>query len=422
MQKTSFETLTREAIRPASAEATWRELPVKVPALKVAILTGGQDPHYACGLTRALIEQGVHLEVIGNDTVDGLEMHNVTGLKFLHLYGNKLSGGFFARAKAIAVAYLRLIVYAAASQAEILHILWNYKIESFDRTLLMLYFRLLAKKITLTAHNVNAARRDAKDSAVNRFTLRIQYRLCHHIFVHTQKMKQELMEQFGMPDAKVTIIPYGINNAVPNTQLTRAEAKERLGIKQDEKALLFFGAIKPYKGLEYLVAAFQALATRDASYRLIIAGERKKESGGYLCEIQKTIAHQPSASRVIQQIEFIPDQVTELYFKAADVAVLPYTEIFQSGILFLAYSFGVPVISTKVGSFADEIIAGETGFLCDVRDSLSLAAAIANYFESELYRRLPERVEQIQNRAFAAHSWTTVGEITRKAYADLLAN
>ena len=94
--------------------------------------------------------------------------------------------------------YARLIRYAATAKPRIFHILWNNKFESFDRTLLMLYYKVLGKKIVLTVHNVNAGRRDSKDTRLNRLTLRIQYRLADHIFVHTEKMKRELIEEFGV--------------------------------------------------------------------------------------------------------------------------------------------------------------------------------------------------------------------------------
>ena len=72
-----------------------------------------------------------------------------------------------------------------AAQPKIFHILWNNKFEFFDRTLLMLYYKLLGKKIVFTAHNVNIRKRDGNDSWLNRFSLKIQYQLVDHIFVHT---------------------------------------------------------------------------------------------------------------------------------------------------------------------------------------------------------------------------------------------
>lgn len=394
---------------------------VAPPELEVGLLTGGQDRHYAFGLAMALIAKGVCLDVIGSDLVDGPEMHVTPRLRFLNLDGSKQEASVGIKIKRILVSYARLIRYAATAKPKIFHILWNNKFQLFDRTLLMLFYKLLGRKVVLTAHNVNAGRRDSKDSLLNRLSLGVQYGLADHIFVHTEKMRNELLEQFHVGKAAVTIIPYGINNAVPDTDLTSAEAKQRLGIRDGERTVLFFGAIKQYKGLEYLVAAFQQIATTQGGYRLIIAGERKKGSEEYLSKIQETIGRDSSREQVIQKIEFIPDDETELYFKAADVAVLPYTEIFQSGILFLAYSFGLPVIATDVGSLGEDISEGRTGFVCKPCDPNALAAAILRYFDSDLFRELDERRQEIRDYALSRHSWEAVGELTRNVYSGLLA-
>ena len=93
----------------------------------------------------------------------------------------------------------------------------------------MLYYKLLGKKIVFTAHNVNAGKRDSNDSWLNRLSLRIQYNLSDHIFVHTEGMKQELISEFRIPEDKVSVIPFGINNTVPNTSLSSARGKTTTG-------------------------------------------------------------------------------------------------------------------------------------------------------------------------------------------------
>ena len=167
--------------------------------------------------------------------------------------------------------------------------------------------------------------------------------------------------------------------------------------------------------------AFQQIARKDESYRLIIAGDPKKESQQYLRGIQELIARDPSCARVVQKIEFVPDRETELYFKAADVSVLPYTLVFQSGVLFLSYSFGLPVVATDVGSFEEDIIEGRTGFLCQPRDPVDLARAIEEYFESELFQHLGSRRQDIRDYANSRNSWDVVGGMTVTVYAQLTA-
>jgi glycosyltransferase involved in cell wall biosynthesis len=80
-----------------------------------------------------------------------------------------------------------------------------------------------------------------------------------HIFVHTQEMKSELVKDFGVAERRVTVLRYPLNNALPDTDLTPAEAKRRLDIRKDDKILIFFGKIRPYKGIEHLLTASGSL-------------------------------------------------------------------------------------------------------------------------------------------------------------------
>lgn len=298
--------------------------------------------------------------------------------------------------------------------------LWNGKFEYFDRTFLAFYFKLLGKKLALTAHNVNARKRDANDSLVNRLTLRIQYRLVDHIFVHTEQMKSELIEEFAVRAEHVTVIPFGINNAVPRTELTTSEAKRCLGIEERERTILFFGNIGPYKGLDHLIAAFKIVNTRCGDYRLVIAGKQRTGAEQYVKDIRDATARDVKRGRIIQRIEHIPDAEIEVYFKAADVLVLPYTSVSQSGVLFLGHSFGLPVIATDVGSLRDDIVENETGFLCKPSDPHDLAKAIEAYFECDLFKDLTNRRRKIREDADKRHSWSIVGEMTRNVYAGWL--
>jgi glycosyltransferase involved in cell wall biosynthesis len=393
---------------------------MKQAELEVALLTGGFDRPYAYGLAMALIAKGVRLDVIGSEFVDSPEMHTTPGLQFFDLWpAQSAKKTAFSKLSRVLKHYARLIRYTAVAEPKIFHILWNSKVQFFDRTLLMLYYRAMGKKVALTAHNVNQARRDGNDSILNRMTLKMQYSLTGHIFVHTQKMRDELVSEFGVRDHRITVIRHPINDAFPDTDLTPAEAKRRLGLRDDEKAILCFGRIKPYKGIEHLVAAFQKLVERDASYRLIIAGDAEKGNEGYLNQIKQMIPSELERGQIILKVQVIPDEDIELYLKAADVMALPYNEIFQSGVLFLGYSFGLPAIATDVGSFREEIVEGRTGFLCRPADPTDLAKAIETYFGSDLYLDLGRTREKIKTHAHTHHSWAAVAELTRNAYAKL---
>jgi D-inositol-3-phosphate glycosyltransferase len=398
----------------------------EVPAVKgrdemqVSLLTGGSDRHYTFGLAMSLISKGVQLDIVGGDGLDSPEMHETPGLNFLNMREKpSRNAGLLKKAMLLLAFYAHLIAYAWNARPEIFHILWNNKILHFDRTILILYYKMLGKKIAITAHNVNRARRDGCDSKINRLSLKIQYRLADHIFVHTNKMKAELLQDFGVSEKAVTVIPFGINNAVPNSNLTFDEAKRRLGIAEGEKTILFFGNMRPSKGLEYLLDACEQLMNAGENIRLIVAGQPIKEFKSYWSRILPVLRRIEKRGNLILRSEFIPDGDIPLYFKAADVLVLPYTDIFQSGVLFLGYSFGLPVIAADVGSLGEDIIEGRTGFLCRPCDVDDLAGAIEKYYASDLFSGLKDRRQEIRDYANSRHSWSNVAAITHAVYQRL---
>jgi glycosyltransferase involved in cell wall biosynthesis len=210
-----------------------------------------------------------------------------------------------------------------------------------------------------------------------------------------------------------------VRRTVPVSGLTAPQARARLGLTSSDRTVLFFGKIAPYKGLEYLVDAMRILAGKGNRIRLVVAGPVKPGYSGYWNGIEMQIQFAGISDLVVRRIEFIPDEHIEAYFKAADVAVLPYTYIFQSGVLFLAYGFGVPVIATDVGSLREDVVDGRTGFVCAPRDATALAAAIEQYFSSDLYRNLEERRHQIRRVVSEEHSWSRVAEIVSRAYLEI---
>jgi glycosyltransferase involved in cell wall biosynthesis len=98
--------------------------------------------------------------------------------------------------------------------------------------------------------------------------------------------------------------------------------------------------------------------------------------------------------------------------------VIPYVDIFQSGVPFLAFSFGLPVIATDVGSLREDVTS-ETGLLCRPCDPDDLARAVTDFFRGELYGAATEAGARICRFAEEHHSWETVRERTKGVYAHL---
>ncbi len=386
---------------------------------QVAILTGGGDRPYALGLALSLAEHGVPLDFIGSDFLESAELRAQARVRVFNLRGDMSPGATSARKIArVLKYYLRLFRYSITSDPKIFHILWNNKFETFDRTILLFWYRFCGRRLVMTVHNVNIRKRDGHDSWLNRFTLKVQYRVCDHLFVHTQQMKLELQADFAVSPKRISVIPFGINSTVPNTELTLGDARTQLGLQPSDQVVLFFGNIAPYKGLEFLVEAIGQLRESLPQARLIIAG-RPKGQESYWQRISSRIEELGLNERTIARIEYIPDAETEIYFKAADVVALPYTRVFQSGVLFLAYNFGLPVIASDVASMKEDIVEGETGFTSRLGDSEDLAKKIVTFFASAIYSNRELRRVDIRRFANQRYSWSKVAAITKTAYLAL---
>jgi len=389
--------------------------------MKVTLLQGGGgDIYYELGLLSGLVSKRINVDIIGNDKMRDASALTGENANLYNFRGNQDSHApVKEKIYRVLKYYFKLTKYAARTDSKLFHILWLNKFIYFDITILNVYYKLLGKKLVFTAHNINMRERDKNDTWLNRLSLRFLYKIVDHIFVHTNKMKLQLIENFNIRESKVTVIPYGINNVVHKSELTRIQARKKLHVDGNKKVILFFGNIAPYKGLEYLILALVHLKEKNNNFRLIIAG-RIKGSEAYWENMQRIIEEHALNNCVISKIEFIHDEEIEVYFKSADVLILPYTRIFQSGVLFLSYNFGLPVIATDVGSLKECVVEGNTGFICQHEDPQDLANKIDLYFHSDLYKNLEINREKIIKHAYEKYSWEKIAEKTIEVYKRFL--
>jgi len=389
--------------------------------MKVTMLgAGGGDTYYELGLVSGLISKGINIDFIGSDFMKDTNILKNKNVQFYNLRGKQHADATMKeKIFRIIKFYFLLVKYAYKTDSKLFHIQWLNKFIYFDRTFLLLYYKILGKKLIFTAHNVNAGQRDRNNNLMNRLTLKFMYKIFDKIIVHTNKMRYQLIEDFNIDENKVIAIPYGINNVVYKSDLTRLQARKKFQLKSDMKTLLFFGYITPYKGLEYLILALAKLKEYINDFKLIIAGKIDINCEKYWGNILKIIEENDVWDYIIQKIGFVPDEDIEIYFKAADILILPYDFIFQSGPLFMSYNFGLPVIATDVGSFKDDVIEGKTGFICRPKDHNDLANKINYYFRSDLFKDLETNRIKIIKYASEKYSWRKIGARTYAIYTSL---
>lgn len=161
---------------------------------------------------------------------------------------------------------------------------------------------------------------------------------------------------------------------------TRAEARARLDLPPAARLVLFFGFIKPYKGVLHLIDAAPRLRERYGDgVRVLIVGDVYGEKQPYLERIAAA-----GGDEVVRLVDgFVPDELVESYFVAADLVVLPYVSATQSGIVQIAYNYDRPVVTTAVGGLPEVVLDGRTGFLVPPGDPAALAAAIERFFDED---------------------------------------
>lgn len=386
---------------------------------KVSVLTGGVDWHYAGPLTVELARRGLDLEVVGSSEFLELPEFRDANLAFVNAHGHAYSKRtFYQKVRRIFSVYANLGRYAARTDAQIFHILWHNKFKLFDRIVVTSYYKLLGKKLLFTVHNVDIDERDGKSGLTGRASLKFMYGLMDHIFVHTDKMKTQLQATFDVPSDKITVHPFGMNTVPPDSSLTRAEARLRLGVGPHEKVALFFGNVAPYKGLEYLIQALDILqADGLGDVKLIIAGRVKNRQASSYCDsITKMVAERGLHDRVRMETRFIPDEEIEVFMKASDVCVLPYVYVYQSGVLILAYRYGLPTVATDAGSMSEDIVEGRTGFVCRSADAADLARALRQCFTSRLVADRETTRQEILRFAESKYSWKSIAATIAGVY------
>jgi len=188
--------------------------------------------------------------------------------------------------------------------------------------------------------------------------------------------------------------------------IDRAAVRSRLGLTKP--TVLFFGYVRAYKGLRYLLQAMPAVLEKH-DVQLLIVGEFYDEQHRY----ERLIAALGIGEAVTIVAEHVPDEAVGDYFVASDVVALPYLSATQSGITQIAYAFGLPVISTNVGGLPEVVKDGKTGYVVESGSAEALAAAIVRFFEGDEQARLTRGAV---DEARADHA----GELLRRSIEDFL--
>jgi glycosyltransferase involved in cell wall biosynthesis len=261
---------------------------------------------------------------------------------------------------------------------------WRLRRGDYDLVLIQwwhpffgLCFGTIANLVLLTSrtpvgflcHNVMPHERTRLDLLLTRFA----FWRARHFIVHSEA---DLALLRGIkPDALIRQGDHPRYAFFAHGAPDRASARCRLAIDPDDRVLLFFGYVRPYKGLRHLLQALPEI-TRQCACTLLIVGEFYEPKQPYL----DMIAEHGLEKRVRIVDRYVANEEVSLYFRAADVVVLPYESASQSGVIQIAFGLEVPVITTDVGGLSQAVEHGRTGLIVPAASPDRLAEAVLAYF------------------------------------------
>jgi D-inositol-3-phosphate glycosyltransferase len=165
-------------------------------------------------------------------------------------------------------------------------------------------------------------------------------------------------------------------------RIPKAEARKQLNIT-DEKVIMFFGYIRPYKGLHVLIDAMK-IVKQKMNIRLLVCGEYYGDEEKYRSHIHE--AGIENGTTVFS--DYIPNEKVHIFFSAADVVVQPYISATQSAIAQIAYFFSSPIIATSVGALPEVVINEKSGLIVPPNDPQKLASAILRFYDEQMEAKL----------------------------------
>lgn len=266
------------------------------------------------------------------------------------------------------LSLLRLLI--GRDGLDVVHVHWphgTYKtpLQFLHVLITLVAYRLLKNNVVWTVHELDAyeslhPRRDAWFRSV-------VMKLSRCLIVHGEHTRKVLIEQYGYR-RPIHVARHPSYIGWYKDEVTREQARRKLDLPDDARVFLYFGYIKPYKGVEDLIRAFGQ--QNDGGTILLIAGKPLDDT------IKLEIEALASAdSRVRTFLGYIPDDDIQNFFRAADIVVFPFRETQTSGSLMLALSYGCPVIAPAIATLP-EYVGDDNGTLFDPSREGGLANAI----------------------------------------------
>ncbi len=384
---------------------------------------GNFSPQYTANLCSSLSQLGVDVTLITSPPQFG-EMPSPRGYRVENCFFRHVSGPGLLRSATAHGAPARMLLKACAypfglarakrllrseTSPGILHYQWAH-MPILDAGLVA-RLRVAGWRAVATAHDFAVP---APFSSLWKWQARRFYKSVDAVVVHTARLAEQAGAELSIPTSRLHVIARGDLGVLRGSPLSREEARARIGINGSGPLLLCFGMIKPNKGLDHLLRAMPEVLGALPDARLVIAGEAVEKFDRYAA----IIGQLSIGPAVITRLGYVRDHDVGAYFQAADLVVLPHTEISLSGVAWVALGFGCPIVGTNVGGLPDLLDDGVNGFLVPPGSPAALSQAIIRALHD------PEQLACMgargRERFEACHSWGRTANQTLDLYRRLM--
>lgn len=310
------------------------------------------------------------------------------------------------------LTWINLVRYIRCGQYDLFITHWVHPVHYPVFKFLFTAIKLTTKtKICLIVHNTLPHERFFGDEALSRNLFNTTDRLVVH-----GSPEMDLAKRIGVDSHRLIEAFHPLYNQFTVPDESRESIRQSLGLRG--KVLLFFGFVRPYKGLDLLLKAFSELSQKHDNLSLLIVGEQFGSRVNQLSEKDKFLkgcsSNDSVRERVVWIDQYVANEEVGRYFTVADALVAPYLSVTQSGPIQIAYAFYKPVIASDLPAFRECVSEGESGYLFEKGNAGDLAKKI------ELFLQKPfddEKIKQFRQK----FSWDTyanlilgVGTFTKK--------
>jgi glycosyltransferase involved in cell wall biosynthesis len=227
-----------------------------------------------------------------------------------------------------------------------------------------------------------------------------------YFFVHSESDGRRLKEL--VPSALITYAFHPLYDFFDTGMLSKPEARAKLNLQED--TILFFGFIRPYKGVENLLRAMPRIL-KQRRVTLLVVGEFWDGREAFT----RLIAELKIEDAVKVVDRYVPNEEVGLFFSAADLIVLPYTSGTGSGIVQIANGLEKPVVATRVGSLPEVVEDGSTGYLVNPGDPEALAQAVIRFYAEEKEAEFIDGIRRRKDRFSWQNLVTLIDTMTTRA-------